>query len=164
MTLLTDELHQAILLDLLTRNDPNVVDLLEVCSFLDPRFKTKYINNKEKVKETVYRDGITMYDSTCASTSSQSTTYIIPPGKRNRTLGSLFQLHEDEMDLPTVLPEQIIKAEVLKYVDEIRLNIEDDPLKWWRVHRQQSLLLVAVAMKYLCVPATSTESERLFIQ
>lgn len=44
----------------------------------------------------------------------------------------------------------------------MRLDVEDDPLKWWRVHREQYPLLVAVAMKYLCVPATSTVSERLF--
>ena len=111
---LTNELRQAILLDLQTRNnDPNVVDLLEVCSFLDPRFKTKYIQNEEKVKETIYRDGITINDSTCASTSGQSTSHIVPPGKRKRTLGSLFKVHEDEMDLPTISPEQKIKADVL---------------------------------------------------
>ena len=97
---LTNELRQAMLLDLQTRNnDSNVVDLLEVCSFLDPRFKTKYIQNEEKVKETIYRDGITINDSTCASTSGQSTSHIVPLGKRKRTLGSLFKVHEDEMPL-----------------------------------------------------------------
>lgn len=30
----------------------------------------------------------------------------------------------------------------------MRLDVEDDPLKWWRVHRE------TVEMKYLCVPAS----------
>ena len=58
--------------------------------------------------------------------------------------------------------EQKIKAEVSKYIDKNRLDVEDDPLKWRRVHREQYYLLLVVAKKYLCVPATSTVSKRLF--
>ena len=44
--------------------------------------------------------------------------------------------------------EQKIKAEVSKYIDKIRLDVEDDLLKWWRVHREQYSLLLVVAKKY----------------
>ena len=72
-----------------------------------------------------------MHDSTCTSTS-HSTSEIVPLGKR--TLGSLFKVHEDDMDLTTISTKQKIKAEVSKYIDEIRLDVEDDALKWWSVH------------------------------
>ena len=40
--------------------------------------------------------------------------------------------------------------------------MDDDPLHWWKLHNELYPLLSQVAKKYLCVPATSTVSERLF--
>ena len=59
-TLLTNNLHVAILADLSQRNlETQVVELLQVSSFLDPRFKSKYLNDEETVNviEHVCSDG-----------------------------------------------------------------------------------------------------------
>ena len=45
---LCNELRQTIITDLQTRNtDPEVIHLLEVFSFMDPRFKSKYVTDEE---------------------------------------------------------------------------------------------------------------------
>ena len=38
----------------------------------------------------------------------------------------------------------------------------NDPLAWWRVKAQQFPLLSELAIRYLCIPATSAPSERVF--
>ena len=41
------------------------------------------------------------------------------------------------------------------------MDLDDDPLEWWM--KQVDLpLLSSLAKKYLCIPATSVESERVF--
>ena len=42
------------------------------------------------------------------------------------------------------------------------LDEEEDPLMWWKAHEFDYPMLARVVKKYLCVPATSTPSERLF--
>jgi len=48
--------------DLLTRNTSNqVVNLLEISSFVDPRFKTKYVRNEGPLKDQVIAEGVTTH-------------------------------------------------------------------------------------------------------
>ena len=45
---LTNNIRNAISTDLLTRNtSPEIIELLELSSFLDPRFKAKYVSDEE---------------------------------------------------------------------------------------------------------------------
>lgn len=48
------------------------------------------------------------------------------------------------------------------YFTEETIPTTDDPFKYWRVNRQRFPGLAASALKYLCAPCTSVESERLF--
>ena len=41
-------------------------------------------------------------------------------------------------------------------------DVELDPLKWWRVHASTYPVLAMLAKKYLCIPASSSASERVF--
>ena len=50
----------------------------------------------------------------------------------------------------------------LRYRNESNLDREQDPLGWWRSRKEQYLTLVRLARKFLCVPATSTQAERVF--
>lgn len=49
-----------------------------------------------------------------------------------------------------------------KYLAEDLLNIDENPLKWWKNIRFRFPVLSKHAKKFLCIPATSVPSERLF--
>jgi len=59
-------------------------------------------------------------------------------------------------------------AELTLYRTEPMLPVQkedrsyNDPLSWWRLKAQQFPLLSELAIKYLCIPATSAPSERVF--
>merc|ERR1712113_86405 len=58
-----------------------------------------------------------------------------------------------------------VASEVSKYLRTPNQPRESDPLKWWRVTGQYLCPNVwTVARKYLCIPATSVPSERVFSQ
>lgn len=163
-TPLCNDLRQAIVTDLQSRNtNPEVIQLLQVCSFMDPRFITKYITDEERVKKTVYDDGIEIYNTVYPELNSPSQptepAAPTPTTKKRRTLGSLLKQHEcDDVSVSPISPEQKIQSEVSKYIDEPRLDVEDDPLKWWKIHSELYPMLTGVARKYLCYKHSVRES------
>ena len=55
-----------------------------------------------------------------------------------------------------------VREEILKYFGEQPLPKSSDPLQWWKTNEARFPSLAVLAKSYLCVPATSTPSERLF--
>ena len=90
--------------------------------------------------------------------SSQPGRILSPWGKRRR---GLFKTSAASLSLP-VKPEDVAEAEVNSYLMTPAIDGEDDPLAWWRVYEISYTQLSTMARKYLCVPATSAPSERLF--
>ena len=45
---------------------------------------------------------------------------------------------------------------------EARLSRQQCPLEWWKTNSARYSLLVPLALKYLCIPGSSTPSERTF--
>ena len=125
---ITNDLPSYIVNDLLKRNqESDVVLLLEMASFLDPRFKEKFISDIEYVKETVVSDAIalslTIINSSGAPSPSPtpSGSGCPPPEKkRKRSLGSLLKSNDAEFsDLPTnVSPKQKIECEIDTYLKD----------------------------------------------
>ena len=60
------------------------------------------------------------------------------------------------------------RAELTMYKAEPSLPLQredrsyNNPLEWWRLKAQQFPLLSELAIRYLCIPATSAPSERIF--
>ena len=52
--------------------------------------------------------------------------------------------------------------EVLSYFGEKPLSKEESPLQWWKANEDRYPTLARLAKSYLCIPGTSTPSERLF--
>ena len=61
----------------------------------------------------------------------------------------------------------IVKDNILREFENYRAEPEmskdeEDILQWWRERRTKYLNLARLARKYLCVPATSTQAERVY--
>lgn len=58
--------------------------------------------------------------------------------------------------------QDICEAEVSQYKKEPSINATENPLTWWRQNNERYPSLAFLAKKYLCIPATSVPSERVF--
>ena len=58
--------------------------------------------------------------------------------------------------------QDICELEVSQYKKEPSINATENPLTWWRQNSERYPSLAILAKKYLCIPATSVPSERVF--
>lgn len=58
--------------------------------------------------------------------------------------------------------QDICEAEVSQYKKEPSINATGNPLTWWRQNNERYPSLAILAKKYLCIPATSVPSEKVF--
>ena len=75
-----------------------------------------------------------------------------PPPKKT----ALDQLLGDEQE------ELSSDHEVDTYFSEKVVTRSTNPLQWWKENQSRFPLIAQVARSYLCIPVTSTPSERLF--
>uniref|UniRef100_A0A669C519 HAT C-terminal dimerisation domain-containing protein n=1 Tax=Oreochromis niloticus TaxID=8128 RepID=A0A669C519_ORENI len=151
-------------------SDLNTQELLDVASFMDPRFKTQYISAdnlpaiKARLKTEMVESARRTHNQEKRSrteTAQNSPSAQASGGKAKKTLGSLFKTSAASSALPLPL-EDVVEAELNSYLLTPVIDGEDDPLAWWKVHNIHFPRLCKMARKYLCVPATSAPSERLF--
>ncbi|KAL3995876.1 N-acetyltransferase 8 [Sarotherodon galilaeus] len=151
-------------------SDLNTQELLDVASFMDPRFKTQYISAdnlpaiKARLKTEMVESARRTHNQEKRSrteTAQNSPSAQASGGKAKKTLGSLFKTSAASSALPLPL-EDVVEAELNSYLLTPVIDGEDDPLTWWKVHNIHFPRLCKMARKYLCVPATSAPSERLF--
>jgi len=55
-----------------------------------------------------------------------------------------------------------LNSELKLYLSLPAISADADPLDWWKAHVKEMPMLSKVARKYLCIPATSVPSERVF--
>ena len=128
----------------------NVILMVQVASFLDPRFKTKYIEHMNEdqllcVKQKVLDECMCLsYEK--ATTATQSASESVPPAPKKRNIGTLFKNHETRIreegqqvageSTPVVNTEEQQRQQATKEVDDYlsanRLDFEEDPLLWWK--------------------------------
>ncbi|XP_052413836.1 E3 SUMO-protein ligase ZBED1-like [Carassius gibelio] len=154
--------------------DPATQTLLNIATFLDPRFKKDYIP-KEQREEISLRIKSEMKEAQPAVAISSSSVGAAVSGaeaepcqsatatstkRMKKSLGSLLQT---SVTSPSESSDHAtIEAEFNSYILIPKIHSEQDPLAWWGIHKVNFPHLSKLAEKYLCVPATSTPSERLF--
>ncbi|XP_060602039.1 E3 SUMO-protein ligase ZBED1-like [Ruditapes philippinarum] len=63
---------------------------------------------------------------------------------------------------PPKTPLLLAQAEVQQYKECPPVPLDVNPLQWWKDNEHKFPLLARVVKKYLCIPATSVPSERVF--
>uniref|UniRef100_A0A673CIH1 BED-type domain-containing protein n=1 Tax=Sphaeramia orbicularis TaxID=375764 RepID=A0A673CIH1_9TELE len=142
---------------------PAVQELLDMASALDPRFKLKYVSqdNREAIEKRLIN--INNFNYNTKSGDADCVAEAAAPKKKKRGLGSFFKACTDGADGPVaVQQEQVITLELGSYLQSNPLDPDEDPLKRWGEFNKFYPRLSKVARKYLCIPATSSSSERVF--
>lgn len=106
----------------------------------------------------------------CTGQQPQMEVEKQPIGKRKRlqplSLGDLLNTQLDDCDdnaRAITTDDDVATKEVNWYSSLPSLSDKNsDPLEWWRKHSSTFPTLSKLAKKYLCCPATSVPSERLF--
>ncbi|XP_078019841.1 E3 SUMO-protein ligase ZBED1-like [Epinephelus lanceolatus] len=152
-------------------SDPSTNNLLDMAGLVDPRFKTTYCT-EEKVEDIKSR-AITEMEAMLsesnqgtaelAASQPQDATTVSQPAEplRKKTLGSFFKTAATPS--ATLSQRERIEKELFAYLQSVSVDSEANPLQWWNEHEEMFPNLKNVAKKYLCVPATSFPSERVFI-
>lgn len=85
-----------------------------------------------------------------------------PKKKKKKGLGSFLKMTDGTAPGPALQQDQAIAFELQAYLHSGTLDTEEDPLVWWKQSYQHFPRLAVLAKKYLCIPATSASSERVF--
>lgn len=143
------------------------INILNTASFLDPRFKDKYMSDEDvaDVEAKLELDSLKILPALPTSSTTEEASN--EPPKKKRNLGSLFKSREqkrreDEEVEPVISPQQKLHSELQKYKAETKLDFEGEALLWWKLNCSKYSILSQLARKYLCICATSASSERVF--
>lgn len=71
--------------------------------------------------------------------------------------GEVFKKHEQVISL-----SQVVKTEITLYRLADSIDVDADPLMWWKRNESKFPHLAKVAQRHLCFPGTSVASERIF--
>ena len=146
--------------------DTKTVELINVASALDPRFKMDYIKEEdlENVKDKIVHEGSEFAQSVTAQmlTSCISTEAEAEPPSKKKRLGSIFKKPQVDKQSSSTPSQERVRVELTMYLQCPQPDAESDPLVWWKSQEKNFPILAMLARKYLCICATSTASERLF--
>lgn len=75
--------------------------------------------------------------------------------------GGMFNAQQDQPVNTTVEKMELAKEQMKRY-NGVKVDINQDPFKWWKLNQQLYPNIAVVARKRLCVAGTSVPSERVF--
>lgn len=165
------------ILDYLTDKyqDPTTDYLFDMLLLVDPRFKTQYIysDKTQKIQARVVSELESLLTapsqhpaaSAQPTTTSQSPGAERPPKKTRKTLARFLKTSGVVTAASTSASpslKEAIDGELKAYLSTPNADSEMDPLEWWKIHEGNFPRVSQLARKYLCIPATSAPSERVF--
>lgn len=164
-------------------------NLYVIATYLDPRYKHKFFTpvTEEKIKDDILKmrsnigaDGsgsriispnsegakrMRMRDSLEKDTEQPGTSGTVrKPCLKSDLAMMLDSSSEDESQETSEngSPDAVLKKELLSYRNKKRVNISENPLKWWSVNRSEFKILSGIACRFLSPPPASVPSEQLF--
>lgn len=160
-------------------DDGTTENLLDMATLLDPRFKTTYIK-EERVDFMKTRAAAELESLVAERERAQAAPAVtipppaaaaaagdepgLPPAKKKakKSLSSYFKkaaLPGQDASQPSRVS---IETQLNMYLQTVEPDSETNPLEWWKQHEVNFPLVAMLAKKYLCIPATSSPSERAF--
>ena len=174
-TALAKEMQKTIWSDIEHRYRSTVLETLSTSTFLDPRFKDQYLEDKEESLLTIKRKclALNLEISTSSSLSGTDNTQSSqageaqpPPKKRLKGLAAVLESISEEEGTAstqvTLTTDEKIDKEMYSYLDIPLAPSDTDPLVWWQTENERFPHLAQLAKKYLCICGTSVPSERVF--
>ncbi len=173
-TQLTKDIKTMVIEYLSEKYDDEITDeLLDMASLVDPRFKTRYIrpDTIEAIKTRAVSEILNMEGDQGPSTSQASyrteeieaergAAAAVPAKKQRKSLGSFFKRPSPSNTGLTDM--QVVEEELEHYLMAPDADSETEPLDWWKMYDKKIPKVSQLERRYLCIPATSSPSERLF--
>ena len=114
-----------------------ISDLLDKCTYLDPRFKARYLSNEERMQGQIKQEA----EDVCLSVMQESqesdhTTAVVPgapPAKKMEGLGAILKRIVNERSSEHVSthprsPQEVVQKETSQYLNLPDLDPDKDPL------------------------------------
>ncbi|KAG8234739.1 hypothetical protein J437_LFUL000975 [Ladona fulva] len=114
-------------------------------TILDPRFKKMAFSQEENASEA------------CNRIPDEADTLHL-----RENVGVSMSVEEIPTSSSTVRSSSFSQEDLRLYIQMPLCNREQDPLNFWYKYEANMPLVSKMAKKYLCIPATSVPSERLF--
>ncbi|KAL7644869.1 UNVERIFIED_CONTAM: hypothetical protein RMT77_004686 [Armadillidium vulgare] len=139
--------------------DSEYTEIISQSIFLDPRFKKTGFGNEDKFKETYSVLVEKIREMNLSQPSRQ-----LPTPKTQHSTSALWEEYDKtyEQLKATSDPSASAIVELDKYVAEPLVHRTCDPLPWWEENKRLYPNLYEIAIRLLCIPATSVPSERIF--
>ena len=151
-------------------DQPDIKTLLDIAGFMDPRFKTHFVDseNLDVIKNKVIVEAMTI--ATKAREIEHTEREAIEdlgtdeinepqPKKKKITLGSILKKSTDGMSTESVhrglTLEDQVKKEIECYLQSPKPDTDSNPLIWWRGFSASFPTLSVLAKKYLCICDTT---------
>ena len=152
--------------------------LLKICTILDPRFKDlswlSYLE-REEIHILVKNETINLVEikgkENCdqkdledknPDISTENIEKITEQDEKKKKFKAFFQpiLKKKTGSIGSKI--DIIVTEFENYLKEPEIDADFDPLKWWKSREMHYPNLSITVKNYMCIPATSVSSERVF--
>jgi hypothetical protein len=141
-----------------------LMELLNLTTACDPRFRLNYAGNKEEVKTVLLQHMLDVYEHSANESISDNSENKNP--KKCGLEKLLESDSDDDKDQETIddipLPVRKVEIELKNYLSMPKTMLNQDPLTWWKSHGESFPSLRVIAKKLLAVQGTSVPSERVF--
>ena len=74
----------------------------------------------------------------------------------------LSKIFDDSQNEAPLRSQQRVEVEISRYLELQVVEMDSDPLQWWKHEQKRLPVLAVLAKKYLCICGTSVPSERMF--